>query len=269
MRYHLLGAIRPDDMAEQPETTGAEAAWDRQALRDPHKRPDKSRRVQQMFNAIAPTYERVNSVASLGQDARWRRRTIKLAAPQPGDEVLDICCGTGDMIRESARQQPAIKRIVGLDFAQEMLDRGDYQGVAPPVTLLCGDALALPFEDASFDITCCAFGVRNFQNLQQGLGEMARVLRHGGRCLILEFATPENPLFRWGYHAYTNVVLPTLGTLISGDRSAYRYLPRSIETFESRRSMLTRLEDAGFTDLKSVQMNLGSVIIYRGVKAAR
>lgn len=245
----------------------ATPSWDRQSLRDPHRRRDKADRVRAMFNAIAPTYERVNAVASLGQDARWRRRTIRLAAVKPTDEVLDICCGTGDMLRAFAYHHPPPRRLVGLDFAQEMLDRGRYDGVATPVELICGDALDLPFADGSFDITTCAFGVRNFQDLQRGLDEMVRVLRPGGRCLVLEFASPDNPLLRRAYHGYTNTVLPWLGTWLSRDKSgAYQYLPRSIETFESRHSMLTRLHDAGLRDCQAVSLNFGGVVIYHGTR---
>ena len=250
---------------ETPSKRGA--GWDRESLRDPHGQPDKSARVRAMFNAIAPTYERVNTLATLGRDLTWRRRTVAAAAVQQDDVVLDVACGTGDMIRTFARAEPPPARIIGVDFAREMLDRGDYAGICTPVELIEGDALDLPLDDESVDVISCAFGVRNFQSLQQGLCEMYRVARPGARVVILEFASPENRLLRWAYERYCDTVLPRLGALVARDNvGAYRYLPKSVQTFESRRSMLRRLEDAGFTGVTGRQMNFGGVVLYRGQK---
>lgn len=217
-----------------------------------------------MFDAIAPTYERVNAVVSLGQDARWRRRTVALAGVRSGDVVLDVCCGTGDMIRAFAAGAPAPRFIVGLDFAANMLRAGVYAGLAAPMALVRGDALRLPLADASVDVVSCAFGVRNFQDLAAGLREFRRVLRPGGRAVILEFALPENALIRLGYRFYCERILPILAAWISRDRSgAYNYLPQSIRTFERRGAMLDRLHAAGFADVRAVPLNLGGVVIYR------
>ncbi len=239
-------------------------AWDRATLSDPHARDDKAARVEAMFDAIAPTYERVNTVASFAQDARWRRRTVAAANLSPADVVLDVCCGTGDMVRTLAVNDPAPRLILGLDFSANMLAHGAYPEVRVPLQLIRGDGLRLPLADRSVDVITCAFGVRNFQNLPAGLGEMRRVLRAGGRVLILEFALPENPLFRWGYRFHTEVILPRLGTWLSRDRSgAYKYLPKSIATFQRRGEMTARLREAGFSTVTATPMNFGGVVLYR------
>ena len=242
-------------------------AWDASTLRDPHQQADKAARVQRMFDEIAPTYERVNRVVSFSRDAAWRRRAVAESAVKPTDVVLDLCCGTGDMLRTFAALPQPPRLLIGLDFAAQMLALGQYEAGATPIQLLRGDALHLPIANESIDVITCAFGVRNFQDLDGGLREMHRVLRPGGRTVILEFALPENPVIRWGYRLYCEHILPRAAAIISRERSgAYRYLPNSIRTFERRGAMLHRLEVAGFRDLRAVPLNLGGVVIYRGVK---
>lgn len=251
-------------------TTDTVRGWDEESLREPHRDPQKGQRVVAMFNAIAPTYERVNALASLGQDARWRRRAVHMARPKAGDCIVDVCCGTGDMLRTFAsKRNRKPGRLIGIDFAQEMLDRGVYDGVDPQPELTCGDALALPVSDATADVVSCAFGVRNFQRLGDGLREMARVLKPGGRAIILEFAPPRNALLGFVNRIYCNTVLPRLGAWVSGDSTgAYKYLPRSIETFETREAMEQHLRDAGFDAVESRGMNLGLVVAYVGTRRA-
>jgi demethylmenaquinone methyltransferase/2-methoxy-6-polyprenyl-1,4-benzoquinol methylase len=249
----------------EPKKSGY--AWDPEALRNPHARPDKADRVQTMFDAIAPTYERFNTAATLGRDARWRRCAVAAANVRSGDVVVDICCGTGDMMRAFAEGAPSPKLIIGVDFSSGMLAHAGLGGVNTPVQLVRGDALRLPLADATADVISCAFGVRNFAVLQAGLGEFARIARSGARVVILEFATPENAVLRWAHGVYCRNVLPWLGSWISGDRSgAYRYLPRSIQTFETTRGMIRRLEGAGFSSVNARGMNFGGVVLYRGVK---
>jgi len=252
-------------MSEAEPPVRAPPAWDEATLRAPHTQADKAERVQAMFDAIAPTYERVNTVASLGQDAGWRRAAVRAAGVRASDIVLDVCCGTGDMVRAFAAHHPPPRQIIGLDFAAQMLARGTYAGTPTPIHLLRADALRLPLADGSVDIVSCAFGVRNFQDLRAGLCEMQRVLRPGGRVVLLEFALPERALFRWGYRFYTQVIVPRLGVWISRDRSgAYRYLPRSIQTFERREQLAAVLRDVGFERVTTESLNLGGVVIYRG-----
>lgn len=254
-------------MAAKRDTTIA--LWDERTLADPHALGDKAARVEAMFDAIAPSYERVNRVVSLGRDAAWRRRTVAAADPRPGEVVLDLCCGTGDLLRAFLAAQPRMRLLIGLDFAANMLALGRYAEPRAPVQLIRGDALRLPLADASVDIVSCAFGVRNFQRLGAGLIEARRVLRPGGRFVILEFALPANPLVRAGHQFYCNVILPRVAALISRDRSgAYRYLPQSIRTFEPAAAMRRDLQAAGFTDVTSAGMNLGSVVLYKAAKPA-
>ncbi len=218
-----------------------------------------------MFDAIAPSYERVNAVVSLGRDAAWRSRAIRAVAIQPDDIALDICCGTGDMVRALASANPRPREIIGLDFSEQMLRAGAYPPeVASLATLIRGDAQRLPLADASVDVITCAFGVRNFQDLPRGLAEMRRVLRPGGRVAILEFAPPRNFLARWGFAFYSGVLLPRIAGWISRDRvGAYRYLPRSIQTFEPPDMMRERLRAAGLVGVTVRLLNFGSVAIYR------
>lgn len=241
--------------------------WDARTLNDPHGRSDKAARVERMFDAIAPTYERVNRVASFGRDAVWRRAAVNAAQVKLGDIVLDIACGTGDMIRTFACGATAPARIIGVDFAANMLARGAYGGIETPIDLIRGDALRLPLADAAVDVISCAFGVRNFQDLQTGLNEMQRVMRPGGRVVILEFALPEFFLFRWPYLLYTELILPRLGGWLSRDKTgAYAYLPKSVSTFDRRESLIKKLESSGFLSVAARPMNLGGVVLYRGEK---
>ena len=242
--------------------------WDDDTLRAPHTQSDKAARVERMFDAIAPTYERVNRLVSFGRDAAWRRRAVAAARVGSDDVVLDICCGTGDMLRALAKATPTPRLIIGVDFAADMLACGEYSCIGSPITLLRADGLRLPMRGESVDVVTSAFGVRNFQDLDAGLREMYRVLRLGGRVVILEFALPENPLARWGYRFYCERVLPRLASWVSRDETgAYRYLPSSIRTFERRAAMVARLEHAGFRGVRTTPMNMGGVVIYRGEKA--
>lgn len=250
-----------NDAAKQPP------AWDAHSLADPHRRSDKAARVEAMFDAIAPSYETVNRVATFGQDAAWRKRAIAATGVQRHEVALDLCCGTGDMVRAFDAHTTPPRLIIGLDFSAQMLASGTYPQMRTPFQLVRSDALRLPLADQSVDVITCAFGVRNFQDLDRGLGEMHRVLRPGGRVVILEFAMPENWFFRIGYQVYTAYVLPALGTVIARDRSgAYQYLPRSIETFDTRKTMCKRLARAGLEKTTCPTMNFGSVVIYRAEK---
>ena len=243
--------------------------WDGRTLRDPHAREDKAERVRAMFDEISPTYELVNRLVSLGRDATWRARTAAAAEVVSTDIVLDVCCGTGDMVRIFADHDPAPRMVLGIDFSGGMLARGRYSGGHTSIQLARADGLRLPLADRSIDVVSCAFGVRNFQDLSSGLREMYRVLGVGGRLVLLEFALPENRLFRWGYRLYCERMLPRLAGLISRERSgAYRYLPSSIRTFERRGAMVTRLRETGFVHVTATSMNFGGVQLYRGVKSS-
>ncbi|MBU0640595.1 MAG: ubiquinone/menaquinone biosynthesis methyltransferase [Planctomycetes bacterium] len=254
-------------MTTVPEPSSQPVGWDRDTLRDPHGQADKAARVESMFDAIAPTYERVNTIASLGRDAHWRRRAVAAAQVRPADVVLDIACGTGDMIRTFAAASPSPALLVGVDFAANMLVQGRYADLATPLSLVRADALRLPLRDESVDVISCTFGVRNFAELAVGLREMCRVLRPGGRVVILEFALPDNRVLRWFYRLYCERIMPLLARLISGERvGAYRYLPQSVATFDSGAALAGRLTAAGFANATTHSLNLGGVVLCRAGK---
>lgn len=246
-----------------------EPAWTPDLLQSPHEAADKASRVRRMFNAIAPRYELVNSLFSAGRDAYWRRRAVDLVKVQTNDEVLDIACGTGDFARAFARA--GARRVVGCDFAHEMLIRaavarrsggGPIEGAAG-LDWVEADALRLPFVNGSFTISSCAFGVRNFADLDSGLREMFRVLRPGGRAIILEFMRPPNAVIRRVYEFFSNRVMPIAATWISGDSTgAYRYFPRSVVTFLNADQMCARLRAAGFVQATATSLTWGVVTVY-------
>ena len=241
--------------------------WDEGRLDAPHGQPDKAGRVRRMFDAIAPTYELVNRLASAGRDAYWRREMVRLARVRPDDVLLDVACGTGDVARTFAAAQVRPKRIVGVDFAARMLrlaaDRPICGGLFAQ-----GDALRLPVADGSVSIVTCAFGIRNFQDASAGLQEMHRVLGAGGRAVILEFAVPGGAMLRKLYLFYFHRIMPALATLVSRDRSgAYRYLPRSVLSFPEDEAIRSALVSAGFAEVAVHRRSCGIVALYVAVKA--
>ena len=243
------------------------SVWDEGQLDAPHDQPDKAGRVRRMFDAIAPTYELLNRLASAGRDAFWRREMVRLARVRPDDVLLDVACGTGDVARAFAAARVRPKRIVGVDFAVQMLrlaaDRPIRGGLFAQ-----GDALRLPVVDGSVSIVTCAFGIRNFQDLSAGLRDMHRVLRAGGRAVILEFAVPASAVLRRLYLLYFNRIMPALATLVSRDRSgAYRYLPRSVLSFPGDEAIRSALMSAGFANVAIHRRSCGIVALYVAVKA--
>jgi demethylmenaquinone methyltransferase / 2-methoxy-6-polyprenyl-1,4-benzoquinol methylase len=241
--------------------------WDRRRLASPHAQPDKADRVRRMFDAIAPTYERVNTLGSAGRDRYWRREMVRLAAVRPDDVLLDLACGTGDVARAFAAGSPRPARIIGLDFSRPMLELATAR-LVPGMALAQGDALHTPLADASADIVSCAFGIRNLQNLDRGLREMQRVLRPGGRAVILEFTVPQATAFRQLYLFYVGRILPALAWLLSGDRTgAYRYLHKSVLSFCGREEIVSSLKSAGFVDVTVHPLSWGIVAIYLARKA--
>lgn len=188
------------------------------------------------FDTIARTYDRLNRLMTLGLDRRWRKRALRGIQ----GNVLDVACGTGDMAVSLVERGCT---VTGVDISEEMLAIARQK--APIVTFMIADAEHLPFPDASFDAVTCAFGVRNFVHLEQGLHEMLRVLKPGGRMVILELATPDSSLIRPFYNLYTRHVIPWLGQRLAGSREAYTYLPRSIERFPKGKEFLAILQRQG------------------------
>lgn len=212
-----------------------------------------------MFDAIAPRYRLVNALFSGGRDAAWRRRTVALAGVGADDDVLDVACGTGDLARAFLRATP--RSVIGCDFSHRMLREAATTGGA--IRWCEADALQLPWRAGRFSVVSCAFGVRNFQNLGAGLSEMHRVLRPGGRCVILEFTRPTHRLARRLYEFYTGRLMPVLASWISGDGTgAYRYLPRSVVSFVEPAVLCGMLKDVGFVRVERTSLTFGAVTVY-------
>lgn len=228
---------------------------------------EKGRGIQRMFSEIAPRYDFLNRLLSLGIDRRWRRFAVRqLQVPENG-RVLDVATGTGDVALEIAAQTPASVRIVGEDFTQEMLvlgsrkvDESDARGRIAMVNAPCE---VMPHPDAVFDGVTIAFGIRNVVDRPAGLREMCRVLKPGGRAVILEFSNPRSRLFKAVYHFYFRRVLPFVGGLFSR-RSAYQYLPDSVLEFPSRQEFGEMMLQAGFADVRHYDLTLGIATVYVG-----
>ena len=234
-----------------------------------HADADKSRKVRDMFAAIAGRYDLNNRVHSLCRDQAWRREAVRQASVRPGDAVLDVACGTGDLTQAFAKTRAA--RVVGLDFTAEMLDIARRKQHRTPhshkITYVRGDATALPQTDASFDVVSIAFGIRNVQQPERAIPEFARVLRPGGRLIVLEFETPRNPLVRRFNDFYAGWLMPRTATLIAGDRSgAYRYLPKSVAGFMSREELNDAVARTGFETIRNTPLSLGIAAITRAVR---
>jgi demethylmenaquinone methyltransferase/2-methoxy-6-polyprenyl-1,4-benzoquinol methylase len=229
--------------------------------------PDENRR---MFDAIARRYDLLNTIISLGRDHAWRREAVDRLQVRAGGQYVDAGCGTGALSLALARRFPAGALTVnGLDFSAAMLHEGGRRiaqaGLAASITLQQGDALALPFADSSLDGVISGFVLRNLSNRPAALVEWCRVLRPGGRCVVLELAVPESWLMRVGYRIFTRLVVPGLAWLLS-QRQAYVYLLDSIQAFPAPAVVCQWFQQAGFTDVQTTPLTFGSVRIYQGTK---
>lgn len=229
---------------------------------------DKRGYVQAMFSSIAPRYDLLNHLLSFNIDRRWRTKAIAAldVGKAPAGTYLDLCAGTLDVAVELSRQRGFSGRVVGADFVEAMLRAGAPKALGRPVFGVTADALALPLADASCDGAIVAFGVRNLADLDAGLCEVARVVRPGGRFVILEFTTPPNAVVRAAYGFYSNTLLPFVGGWISGNRGAYRYLPESIAQFPPAGVLGERLAAAGFTNVSWELLTMGTVAIHAGTR---
>ena len=234
-----------------------------------YKLTEKGERIRTMFDAIAPRYDFLNRLLSLGIDRRWRRFAVKQLAIPAGGQVLDIATGTGDVALEIARQTDPTVGIVGADVSREMVEIGRQKVAASPYSGRIAFEIApcenLPFENDRFDGVTIAFGIRNVVDRPLGLKEMHRVLKGGGRTVILEFSTPRSPLFKRLYYFYFLRILPVIGGLFS-DSSAYKYLPDSVMEFPSQEEFKALMESAGFRDVVCHDLTGGIATVYVGTK---
>ncbi len=229
----------------------------------------KTEQVRQMFDSIAPAYDFMNRAMTLGIDIWWRRLAVKRLKCIHPAHILDVATGTGDFAIQ-LHQSLRPSHITGIDLSQGMLDEArrkvKQRGLDEVISFEQGDCLALPMADETFDAVTVAFGVRNFEHLQQGYCEMARVLKSGGMLCVLELSTPTNRIIRWFYGLYTMHIIPWFGSLKSGDKSAYRYLPTSIAAVPQGNDMLQLMQHAGLHDATFKRLTLGTCTIYTAFK---
>jgi demethylmenaquinone methyltransferase/2-methoxy-6-polyprenyl-1,4-benzoquinol methylase len=230
----------------------------------------KKEQVSKMFDGIAPYYDFLNRLLSLGIDVYWRKRAIRLLKEDAPKMVLDVATGTADVALETARQLRP-EKIIGIDIANEMLEIGrtkiDKRGLSTIIELQQGDSENLPFSDNTFDAITVAFGVRNFEHLEKGLEEMHRVLKPGGKLVVLEFSRPRVFPFKQLYNFYFRNILPTVGRLTSKDPRAYSYLYESVQAFPDREQFTDILSKIGFKSNQCIPLTLGVCAIYSGGKA--
>ena len=230
----------------------------------------KVSQVQRMFNRIAPTYDKLNRIISLGLDNSWRQRAIELLAPFQPKELLDIATGTGDLAIDLVRTIPSIKSIIGADISAEMMRYGQEKvrnlGMEEIISFQQEDCTNLSFPDKSFDAVTIAFGIRNFEDIPQSAKELYRVLRPGKPVVILELTEPKNKILKLGYDFYTSKFIPWVGRKISDDDNAYDYLPKSIAAAPQREAMLQIFKEVGFTETYYKSLFPGTCTIYVAIK---
>jgi demethylmenaquinone methyltransferase / 2-methoxy-6-polyprenyl-1,4-benzoquinol methylase len=224
--------------------------------------------VRGMFDRIAGVYDVMNSAMSAGLHHEWRQRAVERAQVTPGADALDICCGTGDLALELRRQIGPDGRVVGCDFSEPMLElarqKSGEEGL--PVEFGWADALDLPYGDASFDVATIGFGARNLADLDKGISEMSRVLRPGGRLVILEITRPQREPLATFYSVWFDRLVPFIGNF-AGDPEAYSYLPNSVRAFPEPRALAAKMDAAGFEGIRWLLLAGGIVAIHSGVKA--
>jgi demethylmenaquinone methyltransferase/2-methoxy-6-polyprenyl-1,4-benzoquinol methylase len=216
--------------------------------------------VRAMFDRIARVYDRMNSVMTAGMHHRWRERAAELANVRAGSTALDVATGTGDLAIALARRGA---EVTGSDFAPAMLEIARRK--APGLTFEQGDALDLAYDDGAFDAVTVGFGARNFADLDRGLAEMARVMKSGGRVVILEITTPAKPPLSWFFRAWFDRIVPQLGRL-AGDTDAYTYLPSSVRRFPGPQELGSRMAAAGLVDVRWILTAGGIIAIHSGTK---
>ena len=227
--------------------------------------PERAQYVQGMFARISARYDLMNRLMTGGRDMAWRREVIRLAQPGPHARLLDVATGTGDILIEALRQQPAVL-AVGSDFTFEMMVTGKTKAGAQAIRWNTADALHLPFPDNTFDAVTSGFGVRNFIDREQAFREQRRVLNTGGRVICLEISKPAKNLLRPFFLFFFTKIVPLAGGLISGQRDAYTYLPQSVNEFLTPDELKLIMERAGLREVKYQRLMLSTVAIHVGIK---
>jgi len=236
-------------------------------INDNRQSPDFAGQVNRMFDRVAGRYDALNSLMTAGLHHRWRERAGAQTQLQPGDSALDVCCGTGDLALELSRLVAPDGLVVGCDFSEPMLDLAREKAAerGDGVRFEWADALELPYDGERFDAVTNGFGVRNVADLDRGLREMARVLKPGGRAVVLEFTKPKRPPFSYFYSLWFDRIVPALGSF-SDDPDAYAYLPESVRSFPDPRGLAERMDRAGFESIRWTVLAGGIVVIHSGVR---
>jgi demethylmenaquinone methyltransferase/2-methoxy-6-polyprenyl-1,4-benzoquinol methylase len=228
----------------------------------------KKEQVATMFNQIAHRYDFLNRFLSAGIDVGWRKKAIKELIPLQPKSLLDVATGTADVALMAKQMLPSIEQVVGIDISDGMLELGrkkvSEKGLQHSIQLLNGDSEAINFPDASFDGITVAFGVRNFAHLEKGLSEMLRVLKPGGKAVILEFSKPSLPGVKNLYNLYTSIIAPEAGKMIAGNKAAYKYLNDSIKAFPEGNEFLKIMQKTGYVNSHKKTLSVGICTIYCG-----
>ena len=223
-----------------------------------------------MFDSIAASYDKLNHIMSLDVDKIWRRHALKYIVDGTPQNILDVACGTGDSTIAAAKAAAEGSKVIGVDISEGMMalveGKAVEAGVADRITTEVGDGENLRFEDGNFDRVTCAFGIRNFENKEKGLSEFHRVLKPGGKVVILELSVPQNRILRWLYDLYFMHVLPWIGGKISGDKTAYKYLPSSVHNFPPPKEFCSMMRDAGFSSVSSKTLTFGLCRLFIGIR---
>ncbi|MGN6258795.1 MAG: bifunctional demethylmenaquinone methyltransferase/2-methoxy-6-polyprenyl-1,4-benzoquinol methylase UbiE [Solirubrobacterales bacterium] len=237
-------------------------------INDNRRSPDFAGQVNRMFDRVAGRYDALNSLMTAGLHHRWRERAAARTRLQPGDSALDVCCGTGDLALELAKLVTPGGHVVGCDFSEPMLDLAREKATARSaegVRFEWADALELPYDGERFDAVTVGFGVRNLADLDRGLREMARVLKPGGRAVILEITQPTRPPLSLFYSLWFDRLVPLLG-VFSSNPEAYSYLPESVRSFPSPRGLAEKMDDAGFKAIHYTVLAGGIIAIHSGTR---
>lgn len=221
----------------------------------------RATRVEQLFSRIAPKYDLINDLQSFGLHRLWKRKLIKLAHFGPGQCALDLCCGTGDLALGLRGCAIDDVQVIGLDFSWPMLQRASQRQAVrhPPVSWIRGDAMKLPFSDATFDVVSMGYGLRNVAEINVALAEIRRVLRPGGRLLVLDFGKPDNPVIRGMYFWYLRTFPPLLGKLLCGDSETHSYIYASLKGYPAQRGVETRMRTSGWQNVRVYNL-LGGIM---------